>query len=170
MGLWQARRAVVADLTSPGMSSLSANPGSFRFTLDSFEFDGSPRRGKIEHFKIDLKVLEPVVTKYGGMSGITRLKDEAGRDLPIPLNLVELRPRYNSDPDAAIVMGSLAAALNRLREFAGSAGEPFRTFTQQAATWRGLPSKPPIPEEVRKQRLLAENAVKEEKPEIALGH
>lgn len=165
MTLWQARRAVVANLTAPGMSShFTADRDTVRFTLDGFEFDGKRRGGKREHFKVDLKTLEPVSAVYGRMSGISRLKDEAGRDLPPPLNYLELRP------DPAGVITSLAAALNCLRAFAGSAGDPLRTFTQQAAAWRALPSKPPIPEIVRTQRLLAENAVKEKMPEKALHH
>ena len=53
--------------------------------------------------------------------------------------------------------------------FAKDTGAPQR-FTQQAAAWRALPSKPSIPEEVRQQRLLAENAVQEKKPDEALNH
>ena len=165
MTLWQARRDVVANLTAPGMSShFTADRDTVRFTLDSFEFDGKRRGGKREHFKVDLKTLEPVSAVYGRMSGISRLKDEAGRDLPSPLNYLELRP------DHAGAIRSLAAALNCLRAFAGSAGDPLRAFTQQAAAWRALRSKPPIPENIRTQRLLAENAVKENLPDKALQH
>ena len=162
--VWQARRAVVANLTAPGMSShFAADRGTIRFTLDSVELDGTRHGKNIGHFNIDLKTLEPVSAIYGRASGISRLKDAAGRDLPPPLNYVELRP----DPSRVIV--SLAAALNRLREFAGSVGDPLRTFTQRAAAWRALPSKPPVPEEVRVQRLLAEDAVKQNKPGEALN-
>jgi regulator of sirC expression with transglutaminase-like and TPR domain len=45
-----------------------------------------------------------------------------------------------------------------------------RTFTQRAAAWRALATKPPIPEDVRVQRLLAENAIKENNPGEALNH
>jgi regulator of sirC expression with transglutaminase-like and TPR domain len=41
-------------------------------------------------------------------------------------------------------------------------------FHQQAASWRAMNPKPPIPEEVREQRLLAEDAVKNNKPGEAL--
>ncbi len=164
MTIWQARRAVVASLTAPGMSShFAADRDTIRFTLDSIELDGNRRGKDTGHFKIDLKTLEPVSAISGRASGISRLKDGAGRDLPPPLNHVELRP------DPAGVVKSLAAALNRLREFAGSAGDPLRTFTQRAAAWRALASKPPVPEEVRVQRLLAEDAVKQNKPGEALN-
>jgi tetratricopeptide (TPR) repeat protein len=144
-------------------SHFAADRDTIRFTLDSVEFDGRQHRKNAEHFKIDLKTLEPVSAIYGRMSGISRLKDEAGRDLPAPLNYVELRP------DPAGVFISLASALNRLREFTGSAGDPLREFPQRAAAWRALPSKPPVPEEVRVQRLLAEDAVKQNKPGEALN-
>lgn len=164
MSLWQARRAVVANLTAPGMSShFAADRDTIRFTLDSVELDGTRHGRNIGHFNIVLKDLEPVSAIYGRASGISRLKDAAGRDLPPPLNYVELRP------DPAGVIKSLATALNRLREFAGSAGDPLRTFTQRAVEWRALPSKPPVPEEVRVQRLLAEDAVKQNKPGEALN-
>jgi tetratricopeptide (TPR) repeat protein len=164
MSLWQARRAVVTNLTAPGMSShFVADRDTIRFTLDSIELDGRRHGKNAEHFKIDLKTLEPISAVYGRMSGISRLKDGAGRDLPPPLNYVELRP------DTAGVVISLASALNRLREFTGNAGDPLRTFTQRAAAWRALPSKPAVSEEVRVQRLLAEDAVKQNKPGQALN-
>jgi regulator of sirC expression with transglutaminase-like and TPR domain len=46
----------------------------------------------------------------------------------------------------------------------------WREFPQRAAAWRALPSKPPLPEEVREKRLLAEDAVKHHKPEEALDY
>jgi tetratricopeptide (TPR) repeat protein len=64
----------------------------------------------------------------------------------------------------------LAKALNRLREMAGEQGMALRNFSQAAAEWRALPTKPPIPEEVRAQRLLAETALKEQQAGKALSH
>ena len=43
-------------------------------------------------------------------------------------------------------------------------------FPQQAAAWRAMATKPPIPEGVRLQRLLAEDALKKNQPEDALDH
>lgn len=65
---------------------------------------------------------------------------------------------------------SLARALNRLRAYATEAESRQRAFTQQAVAWRALAVKPPIPEAVREQRLLAENAVKEKKLGEALDY
>ena len=63
---------------------------------------------------------------------------------------------------------SSAAAFNALRAFAKDTDAPLRTFPQRAAAWRALAAKPPIPEEVRVQRLMAEEAVKADKPAEAL--
>lgn len=163
MSIWQARRALVASIVAAHPGSLTVDPNSFRFTRDSFEFDGELRKNR-ERFKVDLKTLGPVIAKRG-FSPVYRVKDEAGRDLPSPLNHLEYWGNGHRAADAQ----SLADALNRLRSFV-RATDTLRTFPQQAAAWRALASKPPVPEEVRVQRLLAENAVKEKKPEEALSH
>jgi tetratricopeptide (TPR) repeat protein len=43
-------------------------------------------------------------------------------------------------------------------------------FQQKAATWRALPVKPPISEEVRAARVQAENAVKDKRLTDAVAH
>ena len=57
-----------------------------------------------------------------------------------------------------------------MRAFARDANAPLRTFTQRAAAWRALATKPPIPEEVRVQRMMAEDAFKANKPDEALRY
>jgi tetratricopeptide (TPR) repeat protein len=166
MTLWQARRAVVAGLSARGYRLL-VDPRSFRFTLDDFEFDAVVYKKHQQHYKVDLRTLEPVFAQRRGLGWGNEhvLRNQAGRDLAYPLSE---KGFWEGDPAAAA--GSLAAALNCLRAFAGKASDPFRTFTQQAAAWRALPSKPPIPEKVREQRLLAENAFREKQLEEALIH
>jgi tetratricopeptide (TPR) repeat protein len=61
-----------------------------------------------------------------------------------------------------------AAALNSLHASAVNSQAASVDFHQQAAAWRALNPKPPIPEEVREQRLLAKDAVKNNKPGEAL--
>jgi regulator of sirC expression with transglutaminase-like and TPR domain len=56
-----------------------------------------------------------------------------------------------------------------LPAFAIDNGSNGKDFHQQSAAWRALPSKPPIPEAARVQRLLAEDAVKQKQPEEALN-
>jgi tetratricopeptide (TPR) repeat protein len=164
MTVWQARRSVLVSIASArtGRFGVIADRSSFRWTLDGFEFDATLQNSGREHFKVDLRSLESVFARkrrfrLGYTYGLT---DEAGRDISSPLD------RLNYD---AAVAESLAAALNRLREFAGDKGAKLREFTQRAAEWRALPSKPPVPEEVRVQRLLAEDAIKQNKPGEALN-
>jgi tetratricopeptide (TPR) repeat protein len=62
-----------------------------------------------------------------------------------------------------------AKDLNRLHAFALSHPAGLGDLHQQAAEWRALTAKPPLPEEVRVRRLLAEDAVKNQKPIEALN-
>ena len=165
MTLWQARRAVVAGLSARGYRLL-VDPRSFRFTLDDFEFDAVVYKKHQQHYKVDLRTLEPVFAQRRGLGWGNEhvLRNQAGRDLAYPLS-----EKGFGEGDPAAAAGSLAAALNCLRAFAGKASDPFRTFTQQAALWRALTNKPPLPEEVRVRRMLAEDAVRNNKPEDALN-
>jgi tetratricopeptide (TPR) repeat protein len=170
MTLWEARRKLVESfmLASPNRSHMIVDSGSFQFTLDSFEFDAVCDK-KREHFKVDLKNLEPAIGKFSE-SGFMRVKSEAGKDLSAPLNrLVFFKMGVGAGESLAYAQ-SLANALNSLRYYAGDAGDPLRAFAQRATAWRTLATKPPIPEEVRVQRLLAENAIKENNPNEALFH
>ena len=164
MNIWQARRTVVAGLSARAYV-VTADPATFRFTPDSFEFDATYRK-ETQHAKIDLRNLEPVYSRRKGFGwgNVCVLRNKNGRKLAHPLSEKEF---WEGDPAAAAE--SLAASLNRLREFAIDSDSPLRNFPQRAAAWRALATKPPLPEEVRVQRLLAENAVKEKKPAEALS-
>jgi tetratricopeptide (TPR) repeat protein len=162
--LWQARKMVVTEFRTCSMLVVG-DPSSFKFSLDSFEFDARPIRHKeSEHYKVDLKTL-PQVSAKRGFAGIYRLKDEHGKDLPEPL-----KNMLWADSAAASNVPLLANAINRLREMAGEQGMALRNFPQAAADWRALLPKPPVPEEIRAQRLLAEAAFKEGKLGKALYH
>lgn len=63
-----------------------------------------------------------------------------------------------------------AQAFNRLVEYASDANEATRAFDQRAAAWRALATKPPIPEDVRVQQLMAEDALKQNQPLAALHY
>lgn len=68
---------------------------------------------------------------------------------------------------AAAHFASAANALMRSSTLANFNAESFR---KNAAAWRVLAVKPEIPDDVRTQRLLAEDAIKNNRPEEALGH
>jgi tetratricopeptide (TPR) repeat protein len=176
ISVWQARRALAAGTEYLAWHRGKIDRSSFRFTPDSIEFDAFKSTGGAEHFKVDLQTLEPVAVKcnsYGRQVVACFLKDEAGKSCPPPLDLIWREGSIWSakcSDDCVYAAESFAAALNRLRVFAKDTSSPLHTFTQRAAAWRALAAKPPIPEQVREQRLLAEDAFKEKKLEESLDH
>jgi tetratricopeptide (TPR) repeat protein len=161
--LWQARKLVAAQLGTAYYSSVE--PGSFKFTLDSFEFKMQwIRQREFRSYTVDLKTLPKVFAKRH-FAGIYRLQNEAGNDIGEPFKHIYW---YGVGSDKTTE--SLANALNRLREMSGEDGMKLRNFAQAAVEWRDAATKPEIPEAVRQQQLLAENALKEEKPGKALYH
>ncbi len=161
--LWQARRMIAMGFQTCSFA-IEGDPASFKFSLDGIEFDAKPYRHKdYQHVKVDLKTF-PQASAKRGFAGIYRLKDENGKDLPEPFNHLEWM-----GADAATAP-ALANAINRLREMAGEQGMALRNFPQTAAAWRALSPKPPVAEEVRAQRLLAEAAFKEGNLGKALHH
>ena len=180
MNIWQARRAMAAALGIP----------SLRFSPDSFEYDLKYKKGSgtvSDTYKIDL-VTAPAVEANRRFAGSWSLKliYDAGS---LPKNKVTSSFLYRdwADPPPSVCLlcntppptcsadcvqkaQSFAAAFNALRAFARDANAPLRTFTQRAAAWRAMATKPPIPEEVRVQRLMAEDAFKANKPEEALRY
>ncbi len=165
--LRQAITAVITGFQSSPIA-MAADPVSFKFAFDSFEFNAKYSNYKgFQHYQVDLATLPRVFPKRG-FGGVYRLKDEAGNDLPKPLDHLWWHPHYQHAQENAELV---AKALNRLRYMAGDHGimAP-RNFSQAVTLWRTLPQKPPIPEAVREQRLLAETAFKEEKLADALYH
>jgi tetratricopeptide (TPR) repeat protein len=69
-----------------------------------------------------------------------------------------------------ILAQDFATALNSLHAIAVARQNAAGEYHRQATGWRALTPKPPLPEEVRVHRILAENAVKEKKLDDALEH
>jgi tetratricopeptide (TPR) repeat protein len=57
-----------------------------------------------------------------------------------------------------------------LSAYASDEHVPLREFSQRAAAWRALATKPALPETTRVRRLMAEDALKNQKPEEALKY
>ena len=175
MTIWQARRMLVAGTEYVKWHGGEIDRGSFRFTPDSFEFDVADSKTGTQHFKVEFKLLEPAsvkCNKYGRKVVACFLKNDAGKFYHSPLSLVWREGSIwtaSCSSNCVHAAESFAAALNRLRAVANDTESPLNNFPQRAAAWRALASKPPIPEEVRVQRLLAEDAVKQKKPEEALN-
>jgi tetratricopeptide (TPR) repeat protein len=78
---------------------------------------------------------------------------------------------WSSSQDASL----LAQAMNRLSAYALGKRTPeeeavWSNFPQKAAAWRALTVKPPLSDEVRKHRILAEKAISEQDITGALEH
>ncbi len=193
MTLWQARRIVMAGNSAwtNGGASDAIDRGSFRFTLDNFEFDASGARGQKLHFNVDLRQLEAVSIKcrapWQNNLSWCFLTNEAGKSLGNRGTGVNSDKRiawwiYNyswidrglkedhCSAGCASAARLFAAAINRLRVSANDPGYPLRSFKQQAAAWRALAIKPPLAEGARIRRLAAEDAIKNQKPNDALNY
>jgi hypothetical protein len=193
MTLWQARRTIVAAVEGADIRFCPTCLGGtdIRFSSDSFEYDSMNSKKVSKQVRIDLVTPPAVVTKCG--KDRCELRDEAGhyadRSLPKSSETGSFLIRNWYDPgsnksscllcdptpvtcsaDCVHAAESFAAAFNALRAFAKDPNAPLRTFTQRAAAWRALATKPPIPDEVRVQRMMAEDAFKANKPDEALHY
>ena len=186
MSIWQARRAIT---TKPN-DKVVAYGGyrSIRFSADGFEYDVlTPKKPPVT-VKVDLTAAPMVMThckKYGCW-----IDDQSGRPFPKNTGLKSYLDSqrwldvgsgqssclfcdstpYTCSAECVHAAESFAAAFNVLQAFAKDTNAPLRTFPPRAVTWRTLATKPPIPEEVRIQRLMAEDAVKANKPGEALNY
>jgi tetratricopeptide (TPR) repeat protein len=172
MGIWEARRTI-AQL------AVGSADAHFQFSTDSFEFGPKPLNPKKarETFKIDLLTAPAVKAACDG-SGC-RIADEAGRPFPKDSGLGKLfSARWTNSvskhagcSDVCLnQVNGYADAFNVLRNYAQNPTAPLRTFSELAGAWRALATKPPVPEEVREHRLLAEESVKEKNLSLALDH
>jgi tetratricopeptide (TPR) repeat protein len=155
MTIWQARRVVAAGLRFPGI----------RFRPDGFDYDVVNSKKVKETVTVNMAMAPAVEYKhvYHFLAEFYVLKQtyDAG-SLP--------NKKMFNFLDGYGYSETFAASFNVLRALARDPNAPLRTFTQRAAAWRALTAKPPIPEEVRAQRLVAEDAFKANKPDEALAH
>jgi tetratricopeptide (TPR) repeat protein len=187
----QARRAIVSAGKYAGafhpanfaFHYFSVNPSSLVLTLDSLDFDATNKKKETKHFRINLKSIEKLSAICNG--GFCSLDTASGNYYTIQdKEAVEYRLYFGWDPygpgiplcsiagnaaDCPQSAAWFAAALNSLHAYAISHPNDSGDFHQQAAEWRALTAKPPQPEEVRVQRLLAEDAVKNNKPVEAMN-
>jgi hypothetical protein len=195
MSIWRARRTLTTatDRSDPGIyrSNVFLVDGStFRFTPETLEFDEVSVKAGARHSKLDLRSLDPISATCSrqnhGLVYACEVKTLDGKRLQetIPSQFFLSRVigqykehcnRMGDTPECAYqdihcVSTILIPALGRLRDFANDANAPLRTYPQRAADWRAMTSKPPIPDDVRVQRLLAEDAVKAKKLDEALTH
>jgi tetratricopeptide (TPR) repeat protein len=185
MTLWQARREV--DWGT-----------SVRYTPDGFDYDSVNSKKVKETIHVNLAKAPAVeATSKGPLFDpsqnwyVLKLTYDAG-SLPKDKVVGSFLTRQWSDPGSGAAAPILcllcsnapyhctgaciqkaetfAAGVNALRAFARDTDAPLRTFTARAAAWRALATKPPIPDEVRVQRMMAEDAFKANKPDEALHY
>jgi len=169
MSIWQARRTLT---TKPNKVRVNGWYGPIRFSPDSFEYDVMNSKKVPETVKVDLVTAPVVITNCWRtqcrLSKSSVPKNTGLRDYLERFDWYDFGPDTCS-ADCVHAAVTFAAAFNVLRAFAVDSNAPLRTFTQRAAVWRALATKPPIPEEVRVQRLMAEDAVNGSKPGEALN-
>ncbi len=178
MSMWQARRIIVAAFEHvhvqrrgnwPSAHVESISRGSIQFAKDSIEFDGVDAKGRKKHYRIDPKTFQSVSSKCHRYGSCDLKADSQDRDTRKLVGLLHLDA--NGDFQGDVLRNAaeaLTAAVNRLHALA--VDDRAVLFPQQVATWRALNQKPPLPEAVREQRVLAENALKEKQPEEALNY
>jgi len=166
----QARRAIVASAASmyynrgafDGNGEDKIDPNTFRFTSDTFEYNVDTTAG---HRKVDLVAMQSIEVQC---KDYCVPRDEAGKqlqkDLRKALDIFWRGGQYRQDAK------NFAAALNRLHVLANDNGAALNQFRQQAAAWRALATKPPLPDAVRIRRIAAEDAIKNSHPNAALEY
>ena len=175
----QARRAIIESSTfmrvwanQSGGSRVDRN--SIRFTSDTFEYDVTTDNGR-EHHTVDLKTVEVFDIVCQKVGGTCIWKHDAVKQSPTQENANTLNiwwndPDYHCREECVQAAKNFAAALNRLHVLANDNGAAWNQFRQQAAAWRALSTKPPLPDAVRIQRIAAEDAIKNSHPDAAMDY
>jgi tetratricopeptide (TPR) repeat protein len=175
----QARRAIIASAAYmyylSGKAPSGVDRDNIRFTSDTFEFDVTSNRGA-EHHTVDLKTMELLSIYCDNRDCI--LRDQAGKRLPNEMRKdleglewgVQSNPGRRCSQECVQAAKNFAGALNRLHVLATDNGAAWNQFRQQAAAWRARPTRPPLPDAVRIQRIAAEDALKNNNPNAAMDY
>jgi hypothetical protein len=155
---------VVTIVTSPATDVRARTSGidlAAPTTVDGKPFDG----------KVSIKFKE--VRDYLAPYPIKMVRSYSVGTLPKPdsSTLFDWRCYRWTDGTAA---QSFADAYNRLAYAAYHQDEDFakefETFSVAAKAWRENPTKPPLGPDADRERILAENAIKEKNVDAAIGH
>jgi hypothetical protein len=182
MTVWRARRVLNVNCETAGSICLNA-----RISGDTLSFETQRGRNKPpELHSIDLRALDRLTAdcRYHGFGKGRFLRCDVvgsnGKDLdrhhPAQQLFFSGYWGYASASDANAVQqvtlkGEMfVSALNRLHEHAIRPESPLRNFSKVAVEWRALPTKPPLSEDARVHRLIAEDEVKKKHPALALYH
>jgi hypothetical protein len=181
MSYRQAQRAIMTAMQYAVVmevwSYLPVDQSSIRLTQVTLEFDA-----KGEHFAIPLKGLRKL-TSSDCWEYNCRVEEEGRKSWFLAYyNAKKKRAEllFGAEKKGKIcsqaqnhdecmnAAAQFAAALNSLHIYALRPMPPDEDFHKQAATWRALAEKPALPDAVRVRRMMAEDAIKNKKPEDAL--
>jgi len=184
MSYRQAQRAIktamsyaTASDARSGMGPLDQN--SVRLTQGTLEFDA-----KGVHFTIPFKEFRTLTVKCDE-DYFCRLQEEGGKkhwlltDYNARKRQVGIFFGYGRGKicsqaqkrdECMNAAAQFVAALNSLHNYALRPTTLDEDFQKQATAWRALAEKPALPDAVRVRRMMAENAVKNKKPEDALKY
>jgi hypothetical protein len=174
----QARRALAANSSMayvhPSRGSfLKVQSDSVRLTATGIEFDTTDYRDKpADHFTMAFSDLGGAKLACPN-SRLCELAIGSEKKLPpsVPRLLWNDSKKKWGCSSACQQQGAeFIFALNKLVAFAADSANPLHDFPAQAAAWRALAAKPPLPEAVRVRALLAEEAVRDKKPAAALKY
>ena len=187
----QARHMILESSVFMGNSGeagghTSVDRNSIRFTSGTFEYDMSSNLGK-EHYTVDLKTVEVfdiVCEKLGVFDTVCQkpgrentyiwkhdaVKKSLRQAYMDRRNILWRDDNGNCPEQCVQAAKNFAAALNRLHVLANDNGAAWNQFRQQAAAWRALATRPPLPDAVRIQRIAAEDAIKNSHPDAAMDY
>jgi tetratricopeptide (TPR) repeat protein len=192
MSYRQAQRAVKTALQyaiAMYYSTAPVDQNSVRLTQGTLEFDA-----KGEHFTIPLMGLRKLTVqcvsiggriygcfvdeegnkgKYGEMflqKYNVKMKKSALDFGPASIDDGGMCPHALNHDECMNSAAQFAAALNSLHIYALRPTTPEDDFHKQATAWLALTTKPAMPDAVRVRRLMAEDAIKNQKPEKALTY
>jgi tetratricopeptide (TPR) repeat protein len=178
MSLWQARRALAENISTEYSYAEKIDPNSFRLTEEKIEFDSLAK--KPHHFVIDLMHVGRVtlscpkgewcyLKNTEGKKNSSALPPLCWGDYKQPFFPLSI-PDSGCSAECKRHANAFVDALNELSAFAVDTNNPLHDFPTHATAWRALATKPALPDAVRVRRLMAEDAIKNKKPEDALRY
>jgi tetratricopeptide (TPR) repeat protein len=143
----------------------------FRGRTIEFDVTGQKKKEATTHYSIDMTTLPKVTYEQGvKRSGLVSYKVvtyvKVGGQEPSP----EVAALFEQASGGFIDGNLLAAILNRVHTYSLYPKQPLMHFSKDAAAWRALPQKPPMSEEGHARSLLADEAVSQGKPYMALHY
>jgi hypothetical protein len=189
MTIRQVRRVVATGLKSAGtnpptkISGIKFSESYVEFNVnETYVFKKFGACIETGRHQVDLRTLGTLTAKPLSKTSVSLLYMDGKALQSTVLNFSPWGSLCGKHPDILGIFSfptenaqTFADAMNRLSSFARGGGRAqqeaeWRDFQQKAVAWRALAAKPPLAEEVRKERLLAEDALHEKQMDAAVEH